>query len=274
MSDAAPQLLSAPDAGPAESAAPVAPVAVISPLPEPAPEAPAVPPVPVEAAPVPEVAPVVEAAPVVVEAAPVPEAAPAPVVVEAAPALAVVAPVVEAAPAPPVEVPAPVEAATPAPKKEEEPPASPDIQEPRYWRKNGWIAKVIKNEDDDGWAVEVSREGDSEPVLVSPWTMGRDKKNPKPFDAPSFGYMVKTATEVMRRTAQQRERMLHKEVMVHREEGSYKVTLDIIPEEDDPHAFLAARNEEGEVVAKIRVAPNYKLTQTAADKWIRNNFKE
>ena len=25
-------------------------------------------------------------------------------------------------------------------------------------------------------------EGESEPVLIGPWTMGRDKKNPKPID--------------------------------------------------------------------------------------------
>jgi hypothetical protein len=181
----------------------------------------------------------------------------------------------------PVPVPAPV-TVTPAPApapvavapEAEAPPSSPDIQEPRYWRKNGWIARVIKNEDDDGWAVEVSREGDLEPVLVSPWTMGRDKKNPKPFDHGAFTYMVKTASEVMRRTAQQRERMLNKSVNVHREDGSYKVTLNIIPDEDDPHAFLSAFDEAGEQIAKVRVAPNYKLTQSNADKWIKNGCKE
>ena len=28
-----------------------------------------------------------------------------------------------------------------------------DTQEPRLWQGDGWTAKVIKNEDDDGWAV-------------------------------------------------------------------------------------------------------------------------
>ena len=27
------------------------------------------------------------------------------------------------------------------------------VQEPRLWQGNGWTARVIKNEDDDGWAV-------------------------------------------------------------------------------------------------------------------------
>ena len=59
---------------------------------------------------------------------------------------------------------------------------SEDILEERLWKKSGWIARVIKNEDDEGWAVEMTRAGDSEPALVGPWTMGRDKKNPKPLD--------------------------------------------------------------------------------------------
>ena len=57
------------------------------------------------------------------------------------------------------------------------------IHEARLWRDNGWTARVIKNEDDDGWAVEMIKDGEAEPALVGPWTMGRDKKNPKPLDA-------------------------------------------------------------------------------------------
>jgi hypothetical protein len=60
----------------------------------------------------------------------------------------------------------------------------PTLQEPRLWRGDGWTAKVIKNEDDDGWAVAMIKDGEPEPALVGPWTMGRDKKNPKPLDTP------------------------------------------------------------------------------------------
>jgi hypothetical protein len=67
------------------------------------------------------------------------------------------------------------------------------IHEPRLWRDDGWTARVIKNEDDDGWAVEMTLVGESEPALIGPWTMGRDKKNPKPLDAPAFHTLVKTA---------------------------------------------------------------------------------
>jgi len=34
------------------------------------------------------------------------------------------------------------------------------IHEARLWRDNGWTARVIKNEDDDGWAVEMIKDGD------------------------------------------------------------------------------------------------------------------
>ena len=49
-----------------------------------------------------------------------------------------------------------------------------DIKQPRLWVVDGWTAKVIKNEDDDGWAVAMIKEGEPEPALVGPWTMGRD----------------------------------------------------------------------------------------------------
>lgn len=72
------------------------------------------------------------------------------------------------------------------------------IFEDRLWHHNGWEARVIKNEDDDGWAVAMTQDGQVEPSLVGPWTMGRDKKNPKPLDVSAFNTLVKTAHEVMR----------------------------------------------------------------------------
>ncbi|MCX7178560.1 MAG: hypothetical protein NTX56_07200, partial [Proteobacteria bacterium] len=60
------------------------------------------------------------------------------------------------------------------------------VKEARLWCGNGWTARVIKNEDDEGWAVEMIKDGEPEPALVGPWTMGRDKKHPKPLDASAF----------------------------------------------------------------------------------------
>ena len=64
------------------------------------------------------------------------------------------------------------------------------IHEPTLWRDNGWTAKVVKNEDDEGWAVEMIKDGEPEPALVGPWTMGRDKRNPKPLDSAAFHTLV------------------------------------------------------------------------------------
>ena len=46
---------------------------------------------------------------------------------------------------------------------------APDlVREPRLWHSNGWTARVVKNEDDEGWAVEMIMGRESEPALVGP----------------------------------------------------------------------------------------------------------
>ncbi|OIJ43723.1 hypothetical protein [Massilia timonae] len=147
------------------------------------------------------------------------------------------------------------------------------VQEPRLWQGNGWTARVIKNEDDDGWAVAMYKDGEPEPALVGPWTMGRDKKNPKPLDVNAFNTLIKTASEVIRRHEQHMHAILHKNLFVSTGEGELKVTLDIVPDDDDPYAMLAATDEMGEQVAKVRVAPTFKLTQASALAWIENDFR-
>ncbi|OZI35094.1 hypothetical protein CAL29_14565 [Bordetella genomosp. 10] len=146
------------------------------------------------------------------------------------------------------------------------------IQEARLWRDDGWTARVIKNEDDDGWAVEMTQDGQSEPALVGPWTMGRDKKNPKPLDPPAFFTLVKTANEVLRRHEQQLHATLHKSVKIDAAEGRLTVKLDIVPDEDDPYALLSAYDESGEQLAEIRVAPTYKLNVQRASNWAAGGF--
>jgi len=147
------------------------------------------------------------------------------------------------------------------------------VQEARLWQGNGWTARVIKNEDDDGWAVAMYKDGESEPALVGPWTMGRDKKNPKPLDTPAFHTLVKTASEVIRRHEQQLHARLHKSTVVSTAEGELKVTLDIVPDEDNPYALLSAFDDMGERVAQVRVVPDFKLSPTSASTWIENDFR-
>lgn len=146
------------------------------------------------------------------------------------------------------------------------------IQEPRLWSDERWMARVIKNEDDDGWAVSMTLHGESEPALVGPWTMGRDKKNPKPLDVSAFNTLVKTASEVLRRHEQQLYARLHKEVKVRTEAGRITVMLDIVPDEDNPYATLSAVDEIGESLAKLRVAAGFKLSDASAEAWVRSGF--
>ncbi|HVE09618.1 MAG TPA: hypothetical protein VNE00_20350 [Paraburkholderia sp.] len=154
----------------------------------------------------------------------------------------------------------------------EEPDDSAAIHEDRLWRDNGWTCRVIKNEEDDGWAVEMTKDGEAEPALVGPWTMGRDKKNPKPLDVSAFNTLVKTASEVLRRHEQQLHAQLHKQVWVDTASDRISVTLDIVPDEDDPHAILAAENASGDALARIRVAPTFKLSTRSATEWIESGY--
>ena len=152
--------------------------------------------------------------------------------------------------------------------------ASDRTQEPRLWRDDGWTERVIKNEDDEGWAVAMCKDGESEPALVGPWTMGRDKKNPKPLDAAAFGTLVKTASEVLRRHEQQLHAMLHKSIFVNTRTATLAVTLDIIPDEDDPYALLTAQDDDGAQLAQVRVRANFKLTRDTAQAWIDSDFRK
>jgi hypothetical protein len=145
-----------------------------------------------------------------------------------------------------------------------------EIMEPTLWKKNGWIARIIRS-DDDGWAVEMTRIGDSEPSLVGPWTMGRDKKNPKPLDAGGFSTLVKGASDVVRRHEATARERLHRTLSFVTEQGHRgRVDLDIAPDDDDPHAILSVFDETaGELLRRGRVAPNFKLSAAAAQKFVR-----
>ena len=148
------------------------------------------------------------------------------------------------------------------------------IKQDRVWQDNGWTARVVKNNDDDGWAVEMIKAGEPEPALVGPWTMGRDKKNPKPLDSAAFNTLVKTAAEVVRRHEQHLHAMLHKEFSVLAASGArIRVTLDIVATDDDSHALLAALDAGGDRLAQVRVAAGFKLNPASARAWIDADFR-
>ncbi len=135
------------------------------------------------------------------------------------------------------------------------------IHEDRLWR-------------DDGWAVEMIQAGEAEPALVGPWTMGRDNKNPKPLDAAAFRTLVKIASEVLRRREQQRHAMLHKNVTIDLRGEDVTVTLEIVPDDDDPYANLKAFDAYGAQLAHVRVSPAFKLSKASAERWAENDFEK
>ena len=156
-----------------------------------------------------------------------------------------------------------------------EPDDDVDIHQPRLWSGNGWTARVIKNDDDEGWAVAMIKDGEPEPALVGPWTMGRDKKNPKPLDSTAFRTLIKTASEVLRRHEQQLHAQLHKNLWVTTPDGlQVKVTLDIVPDEDHPYAMLSAVDDDGEQLGQVRTSASFKLSSSSALEWIERDYRK
>ena len=146
------------------------------------------------------------------------------------------------------------------------------IHEDRLWSDEHWTARVIKNEDDDGWAVAMYLDGGAEPALVGPWTMGRDKKNPKPLDTAAFNTLVKTAKEVIRRSEQQLHAELNKNVSVTVDGQRIKVALAIVPDEEGATATLSARDELDAELARVSVPPTFRLNVDSAQAWIASGF--
>jgi hypothetical protein len=142
------------------------------------------------------------------------------------------------------------------------------MQEPRIWQDEQWTARVVKNEDDDGWAVAMFKTGQVEPALVGPWTMGRDKKNPKPLDGNAFITLVKTASEFVRRSEHQLHASLHQSLTVEGPQGRVTVLLDIEPDEENPSASLSAQDEGGDLLAQWKVDPSFKFNRPTVQVWV------
>ena len=150
--------------------------------------------------------------------------------------------------------------------------AEESLHQPRLWRDKGWTAQVIKNEDDEGWAVAMYLAGQSEPALVGPWTMGRDKKNPKPLDSNAFNTLVKTASEVIRRHEQHLQATLHQQITVDVAGQRVQVQLDIAPDEESPTASLSAVDAGGDLLARVAVSAGFRLDRASASAWVVGGF--
>lgn len=146
------------------------------------------------------------------------------------------------------------------------------VQEDHYWTDGQWTAEVIKSEEGEGWAVSMTLEGHDEPTLVGPWTMGRNKKDPKPLDLSAFTTLVKTANEIIMRHEQQAHAALHKSTKVAIPNGRIRVDFDIVPDEFEPYAELSAHDDDGEELARIQVAPNFRFNHDTASAWVKSGM--
>lgn len=163
--------------------------------------------------------------------------------------------------------------AAPVPKIVEAPANKGDaIRESRLWQEDGWTARVLRN--DGEWSVELRRDGDSEAALLAPWDLDRDLRNPKPLNYGEFLTLVKSAEEVMQRQRQQLQARLHKRLTVFAQDAEWHVTLDIVPDEYEPHALLSAFSADGELIAQQRVTPDFKLGTSTAQAWIDGDFRQ
>ena len=147
-----------------------------------------------------------------------------------------------------------------------------ETSDPRMWKKAGWVARIIKNDSDEGWAVSMTRVQDSEPSLVSPWTMGRDKVNPKPLDHAGFATLLKGAKDVLRRHEAALHAQLHRSITCRAEaDQRVRADLDIQQDEDDPHAILSVIDEKsGTVVRQGRVPAGFKLNEGSVQRFLRS----
>jgi hypothetical protein len=78
---------------------------------------------------------------------------------------------------------------------------------------------------------------------------------------------------VLRRHEQQLHAQLHKSTVVTGSQGELKVTLDIVPDEDNPYALLSAFDAMDERIAQVRVEPGFRLSPASALAWVENDFK-
>jgi hypothetical protein len=142
------------------------------------------------------------------------------------------------------------------------------------WRSRGWVGEIVQNEDGGGWAVAMSREGDEEPVLVVPWVMGRNKKDPKPMNEADFNTQVKAANDFLIRSERQRRTAHRKSFDVDDVNGDFvRVVFDIEPDDFEPQGELLALDGLGTELARVSCAPSFRLTRSQARAWAHGGFR-
>lgn len=146
-------------------------------------------------------------------------------------------------------------------------------QDNTYWEDRGWVAEVVENEDGGGWALSMTRDGDDLPVLVVPWVMGRNKKDPKPLNARDFATQLKAAKDFLHRS-QQQVRTAHRRSFDVSDGagGTTRVVFDVVPDAFEPEGRLTAFDALGAQVAEQSVGAGHRLTRAGAQAWVNGGF--
>ena len=151
------------------------------------------------------------------------------------------------------------------------PPPKQKEKAPIVWEMaaDGWTARIVDHPDDDGWALAMTRDGDDEPMLVVPWVMGRNKKDPKSLNELDFRTQLKAARDFRIRMQNQRRAAFRKSFTVYSEHDEpVTVVFDVEPDDFEPQGVLTATDGLGEELARHTVAPGFQLTRSMARRWV------
>lgn len=130
------------------------------------------------------------------------------------------------------------------------------------------------NEDGGGWALAMTRDGHDEPVLVVPWVMGRNKKDPKPLNKADFATQVKAAQDFLTRREWQIRRASQQSVDVTAASGErVRVVFDVIPDEWEPEGELVAWSAAKTELGRASCPATLKLTPSVALDWVDGGFE-
>ena len=142
-----------------------------------------------------------------------------------------------------------------------------------HWSGHGWTADVVDNEDGGGWALAMTHDSHDEPMMVVPWVMGRNKKDPKPLNKADFRIALKAAQDFKSRHEQQ-HRMAHRVSfdVVSEEAGWVRVVFNVIPDEYEPEGELVGLSRAGEELARVSCPVSFKLTSEVALEWVDQGF--
>ena len=151
------------------------------------------------------------------------------------------------------------------------PPKKQKEKAPIVWEMaaDGWSARIIDHPDDDGWALAMTRDGDDEPLLVVPWVMGRNKRDPKPLNELDFRTQLKAARDFYTRMQNQRRAVFRKSYTVYTDgDEAITVVFDVDQDDFEPQGILVATSPLGEELARFTVPPALKRTRSMAQRWV------